>query len=142
MSISQLRVCHTRVKLTQHSRHQTPPSGSVLAALSNFFPQPGSPAPRRPLRPRRFFPPQLRQAECHLVPEGPGTTPHSMGETAFRQPGQEVDPPNLRNLVWFAGAVAGGCSNRFDTEGEIPLGKLLVVLDSGVVFVSLGAQRT
>lgn len=65
-----------------------------------------------------------------------------MGETAFRQPGQEVDPPNLRNLVWFAGAVAGGCSNRFDTEGEIPLGKLLVVLDSGVVFVSLGAQRT
>lgn len=65
-----------------------------------------------------------------------------MGETAFRQPGQEVDPPNLGNLVWLAGAVVGGCSNRFDIEGEIPLEKLVAALDGGIVFVSLGAQRT
>ena len=65
-----------------------------------------------------------------------------MGETAFRQPGQEVDPPNLGNLLWLAGAVARGCSNRFDIEVEIPLEKLVVVLDGVIVFVSLGAQRT
>ena len=93
------------------------------------------------MRPRRFLPPQLRQAECHLVPEGPGTTPHSIGETGFTQPGQEIDPPNLGNLVWLAGAVAGGCSNRFDTEEETPLGKWVGVFDGGMIFVSLGAQR-
>jgi hypothetical protein len=65
-----------------------------------------------------------------------------MGETAFRQPRQEVDPPSLGNLVWFAGAVAGGCSNRFDTDVEIPLGKLVAALDGGIFFASLGAQRT
>ena len=65
-----------------------------------------------------------------------------MGETAFKQPGQEVDPPNLGNLVWLAGAVVGGCSNRLDTEVEIPLEKLVAALNGGTVFVSLGAQRT
>ena len=140
MSIS--RVHRARLKPTQHSRHQTPPSGSLLAALSSFFPHPGSLGSRRPVRPRRFLPPQLRQAECHLVPEGPGTTPHSIGETAFIQPGQDVDPPNLGNLVWLAGAVARGCSNRFDIEVETPLENLVAVLDGGIVFVSLGVQRT
>ena len=65
-----------------------------------------------------------------------------MGETAFRQPGQEVDPPNLGNLLWLAGAVVGGCSKRFDIEVEIPLEKLVVVLDGVIVFVSIGVQRT
>lgn len=65
-----------------------------------------------------------------------------MGETAFRQPGQEVDPPNLWNLLWLAGAVVGGCSNRLDIEVEIPLEKLVVVLDGVIVFVSIGVQRT
>jgi len=65
-----------------------------------------------------------------------------MGETAFRQPGQEVDPPNLGNLVWLAGAVIGGCSNRFDIEVEVPLEKFVAVLDGGIAFTSLGAQLT
>ena len=65
-----------------------------------------------------------------------------MGDTAFRQPGQEADPPNLGNLVWLAGAVVGGCSNRFDIEVEIPFEKLVAVLNGGIVFISLGAQRT
>ena len=65
-----------------------------------------------------------------------------MGETAFRQPGQEVDPPNLGNFVWVAGAVIGGCSNRFDIKVEVPLEKLVATLDGVIVFTSLGAQRT
>lgn len=65
-----------------------------------------------------------------------------MGETAFRQPGQEADPPNLGKLVWLAGAVIGGCSNRFDIEVEVPSKKFVAALDDGIVFVSLGAQRT
>ena len=65
-----------------------------------------------------------------------------MGETAFRQPGQEVDPPNLGNLVWLAGAVIGGCSNRLDIEVEVPLEKLVAALDGVIVFTSLGAQWT
>jgi hypothetical protein len=65
-----------------------------------------------------------------------------MGETAFRQPGQEVDPPSLVNLLWLAGAVVRGCSNRFDIEVEIPLEKLVVVLDGVIVFGFVGVQRT
>ena len=77
--------------LTRHSRHHTPPSASILAALSSFFPHPALPSCFR--RPFASCPPQTRQPPCHLVPWGPGTTPLSMGETAFWHPGQEDDPP-------------------------------------------------
>ena len=52
--------------LTRHSRHQTPPSLSVFAALSSFLPHPGLPSSF--LRPLASLPPQMRHAACHREP--------------------------------------------------------------------------
>ena len=65
--------------LTMHSRHQTPPSWSVFAALSSFFPHPARPSSF--LRPRASLPPQTRHVACQREPWGPGTTPRSIGDT-------------------------------------------------------------
>lgn len=92
-----------------------------MAALSNFFPHPGSPfflslLPLIHALAGSFFPPQTRQDECHRVPCGPGTTPNSIGETDFRQPGHAVLLPKRGNEVDAdaGGAVCGGRSYRLD----------------------------
>lgn len=88
-----------RVTSQQSRHHNTPKETSPLAAESSFFPHPG------PLTSSRAFqdaltrllcslPPQTRQGACHLVAEGPGTMPRSMGETDTWQPGQTVTEPN------------------------------------------------
>lgn len=67
--------------LTKHSRHHTAPCVSSFAALSSFFPQPALPCSFL-----LFFaskPPHIRHPECHFEPLGPGTTPHSIGDTAL-----------------------------------------------------------
>jgi hypothetical protein len=61
--------------------HQVLPSGSNLASLSSFLPQPGSPALFR-----TPFPPQTRQEACQRLPFGPGTTPGSITATILSQP--------------------------------------------------------
>jgi len=103
---------------SRHSRHQTRPSLSVLAALSSFFPHPGLPSSFR--RPFASLPPHSRHVTCHLVPCGPGTTPLSIKDTALSQPGQAGEPPNRGNVkfVVVAGAEGGGRSYRLE-EGVL-----------------------
>lgn len=102
--------------LAKHSRHQTPPLLSLLAALSSFLPQPGSPLPfssrRLPsCRPAviSFFPPQTRQDACHRVPWGPGITPHSINDTDLWHPGHVAWPPK-RGFEGDSGDLANGLS--------------------------------
>lgn len=112
-------------RLTKHWRHQTPPSPSTLAALSSFLPQPGSSFLSRPRTLDAalvFLPPQIKHDACHLVPCGPGTTPRSIGETAFRQPGHVLCPPK-RGYEALVGDWAGasGASYRLEEESnDIP----------------------
>jgi hypothetical protein len=103
---------------TKHSLHQIPPSPSLLAALSNLLPQPGSPfclssLPSNLAGVITFLPPQTRQGACQRVPWGPGTTPRSIGETAFWHPGHADCPPNrgIAALGWMAD---NGRSNLLD----------------------------
>lgn len=97
---------------TKHSRHHTPPSLSVFAALSSFFPHPGLPSSF--LRPFASRPPHIRHVACQREPCGPGTTPRSIGETALWQPGHADEVPKrgcgkLKDAC-EAGAVFGGGS--------------------------------
>ena len=102
--------------LTKHSRHQTLPLPSILAALSSFLPQPGSPLPFSSRRLPNwcpavisFFPPQIRQDACHRVPWGPGITPHSINDTGFWHPGHIALPPK-RGFEGDSGDLAKGLS--------------------------------
>ena len=87
--VQRVRRCGHR--LTKHSRHHTPPSLSVLAALSSLWPHPCRPSSLR--RPLASLPPQTRHAACQREPCGPGTTPRSMGDTALWQPGHAEELP-------------------------------------------------
>ena len=104
-----------------HSLHQTPPSPSILAALSSRFPHPGTFGSRRVVI-EVPFPPQTRHTACHRLPCGPGTTPRSIGETEIRQPGQVELLPKRGKVVVVDGALFRGCSHDFfngDDERDV-----------------------